>query len=190
LEPSELDEILAQRPSLRGIILGFLAEYKFEKTWLSDKRISKIDRFSDHDRAHKSDLTPIYKGQPISIQVKSLQSNSVRQIDSKWIGTFQCDASDRRPVKLPNGDMVDTTCLVVGGFDLLAVNLFEFGKEWRFAFARNEALPRTDSKKYTADQQKYLLKTSMPISWPLAKPYEAEPFRLLDEIIREKTKSA
>jgi hypothetical protein len=106
-----------------------------------------------------------------------------------FTGLFQCDASDRRPVTLPNGEEVETTCLVVGGFDLLAVNLFEFGQEWRFAFARNESLPRTTSKKYTPTQQQYLLKSGMPISWPLKPPYETEPFRLLDEIVAEKKRA-
>jgi hypothetical protein len=42
-----------------------------------------------------------------------------------------------------------TTNLVVGGFDLLAINLFEFGAEWRFAFAKNRDLPRSTFRKYT-----------------------------------------
>jgi hypothetical protein len=58
-------------------------------------------------------------------------------------------------VHLPNGESVETTYLLVGGFDLLAVNLLEFGQEWRFAFAKNSDLPRTTSSKYTPEQREF-----------------------------------
>ena len=83
----------------------------------------------------------MYQGTPIAVQVKSLQTNSVRRTDKGYVGSFQCDASDKRPVRLPNGDVLQTTCLAVGGFDLVAVNLFEFGQQWRFAFAKNADPP-------------------------------------------------
>ncbi|MDV3278126.1 MAG: hypothetical protein LYZ69_06640 [Nitrososphaerales archaeon] len=183
---SELEEIINERPSLRGIISGFLAEYKVKKMWFSDPRITEVGRFSDHDREHKSDLVVTYGGHPITVQVKSLQSNSVKSDGETWTGKFQCDASDKRNVRLPNGSTLETTCLVIGGFDLLAVNLFEFGREWRFAFARNKDLPRSTFKKYPPRQRKYLLATLMDVSWPLEEPYEPEPYHLLDEIIGEK----
>lgn len=122
----ELNEILASRPSLRGILIGFVAEYKLSQMWFTDPRIDKLVRYENHDRTRSGDFGFLYKGLPISVQVKSLQTNSVRKTEMRYTGTFQCDASDRRPVRLPNGQVVETTCLVVGGFDLLAVNLFEF----------------------------------------------------------------
>jgi hypothetical protein len=182
----ELNEILASRPSLRGILVGFVAEYKLPKIWFLDRRIGRLERYDNHDRTKLGDFGFTYRGVPVTVQVKSLQSNSVRRTDSGYIGTFQCDASDGRPVKLPNGQTLETTCLLVGGFDLLAVNLFEFGQQWRFAFAKNADLPRSRSPKYTARQQKYLLATSMKVTWPLEFPFRDEPFALLEEIIREK----
>ncbi|MBI4308167.1 MAG: restriction endonuclease [Chloroflexi bacterium] len=180
----ELNEIIATRPSLRGILIGFLAEYKISKLWFSDKRITDLIRYDNHDRQRHGDFGLTYRGVRISVQVKSLQTVSVQKTPKGYTGTFQCDASDRRPARLPNGDVVETTCLVVGGFDLLAVNLFEFGQKWRFAFARNEDLPRTTHAKYTPEQQRHLLATSMRISWPLQAPFRDEPFILLDEIAR------
>jgi hypothetical protein len=76
----------------------------------------------------------------------------------------------------------------MGILDLLAVNLFEFEQEWRFAFAKNRDLPRSRSSKYTPRQQKYLLATLMEITWPLKPPFQSEPFQLLDEIALEKAK--
>lgn len=59
----------------------------------------------------------------------------------------------------------------------MAVNLFEFGQEWRFAFAKNSDLPRTTFSRYTPEQRKFLLATLMVITWPLDQPYRPEPFR-------------
>jgi hypothetical protein len=182
----ELNEILASRPSLRGILIGFLAEYKLARMWFTDPRIKRLERYENHDRTKPGDFGFWYKGVQISVQVKSLQTNSVRRTETGYVGTFQCDASDRRPVKLPDGQVVETTCLVIGGFDLLAVNLFEFGQEWRFAFARNADLPRTKSPKYTSEQRQYLLATSIRITWPLRPPFHEEPFQLLDQIAADR----
>jgi len=122
------------------------------------------------------------------VEVKSLQTNSVRQIPSGGFrGRFQCDASDSGMKKLPNGDVLKTVCLVVGGFDLLAVKLFEFGQQWRFAFVHNFDLPRSSCPRYPPSQRKYLLQTTPPITWPLQPPYELEPWSLLDRIVREKS---
>jgi hypothetical protein len=155
----ELAEITESRPSLRGVLLGYVGECKLRKMLLSDDRISNIISVDNHDRSQKGDMIVTYKGVPISIQMKSLQTASVRRTDRGYIGRFQCDASDRRKVVLPNVEKLETTYLLVGGFDLLAVNLFEFGQEWRFAFAKNEDLPRSTFKGYTPEQRQYLLAT-------------------------------
>ncbi len=186
---NELNEILVSRPSLRGVLFGFIAEYKVSQMWFSDSRIENFVRYRNHDRTSHGDFGFLYKGSQIKVQVKSLQTKSVRRTGEGYKGTFQCDASDRRAVTLPNGESVHTTCLVVGGFDLLAVNLFEFGQVWRFAFAKNSELPRTGSKKYTPEQRQYLLATSIQITWPLQPPFYDEPFAVLDKIVSERTES-
>jgi hypothetical protein len=110
----------------------------------------------------------------------------VVQTAAGYAGRFQCDASDSRPVTLPDGSEVTTVCLVVGGFDLLAVNLFEFGQQWRFAFVKNVDLPRSTWRGYTEAQRRHLLQTTPRITWPLQAPYRDEPFALLDEIAASK----
>jgi hypothetical protein len=89
---------------------------------------------------------------------------------------------------LPNGRKVITNCLVVDGFDILAVCLFAFGKKLRFAFARNNDLPRTTWRGYALAQQKYLLKSAMSISWPLEPPYVADRFTVLDRLVTERVR--
>lgn len=122
----------------------------------------------------------------MSVEVKSLQTATIKEADGVLSARFQCDASDRRLVTLPNGEQIQTTCLVVGEFDLVAVNLFAFQDVWRFVFARNKDLPRSRYPKYSPEARQYLLASLMTVTWPPAPPFYAEPFALLDEIVRER----
>lgn len=186
LTPQELTEVIQENPSLRGFLSGYISEYKLRKFFMSEDRISNVRKYDDHDRSKKSDIVFTYKGVDISVEVKSLQTNSIRKNGDVFTGKTQVDASDKRPVKLPNGKTVSTTCLLVGEFDLLAVNLYSFENKWNFIFAKNLDLPRSTFKKYTSAQRKYLLATSIGVSWPSELPFRNDPFLLLDEIVKEK----
>ncbi len=190
LTNEELDEIITTNPSLRGMMLGYVSEYKLRHMWFSDPRFLDVRKEDDHDRTQKGDLWFTYRGTRLSLEVKSLQTHTVKQVGEAYQGKFQCDASDRRQVILPGGDTLQTTCLLVGEFDLLAVGLFEFGQQWRFAFAKNSDLPRSTWRNYTAEQRIHLLASIMPITWPLQPPYEEAPFRLLNAIVQEKQNGA
>jgi hypothetical protein len=185
ISSDELSEIITAAPSLRGMIEGYVAEYKLKKFFKASGKINgDVGKYDDHDREKRGDLFVSYKGKKIGIEVKSLQTNTIKQVEGKLKAKFQCDASDRREVKLPNGEKLETTCLVAGEFDLLAVNLFAFRKKWEFAFAKNLDLPRTVYGKYTSKQRKHLLATLMEITWPLEHPFQSDPFPLLDEIAK------
>ena len=184
-----LDSIVTAVPSLRGMLLGYINEHKLREMWFpaGDARFQTLARPDDHDRKRKGDQYLLYRGQKITIEVKGLQTNSVKETTDGFSGTFQCDASDRRFITLPTGDVVNTTCLLVGEFDVVAVGLFQFGNEWRFAFARNRDLPRSSQRNLTPEQRQHLLKSGVAITWPLQAPFEPEPFQLLDEIVRERS---
>jgi hypothetical protein len=182
----ELTQIVDENPSLRGFMIGYVSEFKVKQMFFTDPRLTETRKYDDHDRTKKGDLSFFYKGVEIRVESKSLQSTMVKHQNGIWKGTFQCDASDRRKVTLPNGNTVETTCLLVGEFDLVAVNLFAFGDQWRFAFAKNGDLPRTTYKKYKEEDRQYLLSSSMKITWPLQPPFVEDPFILLDEIVKEK----
>ena len=171
-------------------LFGFVAEYKLTKMHFKDPRISGLGRARDHERSRPGDMTFNYKGVPVSVSSKSLQTNSVKVVDGGGFkGSCQCDASDKRTIRLPNSEVIQATNLVVGGFDLLAVNIFHFGQQWRFAFAKNIDLPRSTFRGYTEDQRKYLLATGIPLTWPLGPPFRDEPFSLLDEIVAAKLRA-
>jgi hypothetical protein len=188
---SEMNRVLDRNPSIRGMVHGYLAEEKLKRTyWEPRDEVTDLRSPDDHDRNKKADWIFDYEGERIYCEVKSLQSNHIERTttidgDRQWTGKFQCDASDRRSVTLPDGREMETTCLVVGEFDLLAINLFEFGGEWRWAFALNEDLPRTPYSGYDPDVRQHLSKGTMDIEWPLTpeSPYEAEPWGLLEREI-------
>ena len=133
----------------------------------------------------KGDISFQYKGREFKIEAKSLQTNSVYQEDGIWKGKFQCDASDRREILLSNGHTVNTTCLAVGEFDIVAVSCYAFGDTWKFAFAKNSDLPHpgTRSRNVAAEDREYLIKSLIDITWPLQPPFTTDVYSLLDDMI-------
>ena len=189
LTAPELSEILLENPSMRGLVFGFVAEYKLGRDWLHQPGIDNLERPSSHDRKKKYDFGFDYKGIPIKLEVKCLDTPKVKIIPAGYKGTFQCNASDKTAVTLGSGEVVNTNCLAVGGFDVLAVCLFAFGSTWNFGFALNEDLPRTTYRKYTASQQSYLLKSSMNITWPLLPPFTTDLFAVLNRLVSRRSGS-
>ncbi len=185
----ELTGVVDENPSLRGMLVGYLAEIKLRSVWFTGREgVTHMVKHDDHDRRKKGDLWITYNGADFVIEVKGLQKNSIRRKDGRHRGIVQCDASDRRPVTLADGSTLETTCLLVGEFDVLAACLFYFDNIWRYIFAKNADLPRSKSSKYTPEQREQLLKSSMPVSWPPEPPYYEDPFALFDEISRERTR--
>ena len=182
----ELTEVVDKNPSLRGMVLGYLAELKLEKLYLSHEGISDINKDDDHDRKKKGDRVIRYKGLRFVFESKSLQTATVKRTDEGWAGKANVDASDRREIQLPNGEKILTTCLLTGEFDILAVNIFAFQEKWRFVFAKNSDLPTSRYKKYSEYQRQNLLATSVDIHWPPKHPFRDEPFTLMNEIIDQR----
>ncbi len=183
----ELTDVVDQNPSLRGMILGYLAELKLDKIWFSDDRVSEISKHDDHDRKKKGDRVIRYKGHQFIFESKSLQTAMNTRTSDGWVGKAQVDASDRRGVVLPDGSTVTTTCLLKGEFDILAVNVFSFENIWRFVFAKNADLPTSRYGRYTEYQRQHLLATLVEIHWPPRPPFSIEPFTLMNEMIQNRT---
>jgi hypothetical protein len=185
----ELDEIATANPSLRGMIAGYVAETRCRDTWFShDERVSRVTKWDDHDRTKKGDISFAYRGQDFSVEVKSVQTSSVDMVAGDLVGKYQCDASDRRMVSFSDGSGLETTSLLVGEFDMVAVCLMAMTGKWEFAFARNDALPRRSSSarvnpRLSELQMQELLMGTMNISYPLGAPYYDNPWDVLDDII-------
>ncbi|MGH9946239.1 MAG: restriction endonuclease [Pyrinomonadaceae bacterium] len=183
LSAEELTRIVDENPSIRGMMLGYVAEYKLKKLYFENSRISALEKDDDHDRKKKGDIRFNYRNRSFLVESKSLQTNTIRKTDDGYSASFQCDASDCRTVHFSDGTEVRTTCLLAGEFDIVAVNLFAMSEEWKFAFALNSDLPRSRYRKYSAFQQSQLIASMIKVTHPLQTPFVDDPFLLLDRLI-------
>lgn len=185
-----LTSLVDQNPSLRGMMLGYVAETKVQEMFLDCPAVTAIYKDDDHDRKRKGDRRIVYKGRTLAIEVKSLQTASIRLLgDDRWEGRAQVDGSDRRKIRFHDGTELETTLLRKGDFDLLAVNCFGFGEKWRFSFIKNEDLPSSTFRRYTEDQRRQLIASLVPVAWPPKPPFSKDPFQLLDELVGETSDS-
>jgi hypothetical protein len=182
----EFTELVDRNGSLRGIVIGYIAELKLRKLWFERDGVIYHGKSDDHDRANKGDLIIEYRGHTFTIESKSLQTKTIKFDGHTYTGGAQCDGSDRRTINLPDGSSINTTLLLYNEFDLLAVNIFGFGNTWRFLFARNKDLPHSTWRGYTPEQQKHLIASMVKVSYPPQPPFRDEPFSLMDEIIEER----
>lgn len=185
VSPEELVKAIKAAPSLRGMILGYVAEHMFEQHVPSRYPVilsNDIRSHDDHDRSvNKSDRTIIYKDRRYGIQLKSIQTNSIAREKSSQLleACVQNDASDRRTVILDDGSTLDTTCYLRGEYDILAVPLFPFTGRWDYAYKLNSACSPSRYRKYTEYQRSCLLSTTERICWPLSSDWHFNLLELL-----------
>jgi len=136
----------------------------------------KSTKDDDHDRKKKGDRRLFYKGAELIVEVKSLQTNTVKYnaATDLWTGKSQVDGSDRRTVLFDDGSKLDTTLLIKGDFDILAVNCFAFGNTWRFAFALNNDLAMSTYSKYSEEQRRHLIASLQTVTWPPEDPFTSD----------------
>lgn len=183
--PDALVKLVKEKPSLRGMVLGNIAELLFERhlpQHYPEIRPEHIVGHDDHDRsANKSDRTISFRGRSYAIQVKSIQTGSIKEerASGQLCATLQNDGSDMRTVTLKDGSTVATTCYVRGEYDILAVPLFPFTGTDAFAYKRNEDCRATTHRSYTTLQREWLLATTEPICWPLSSDWHTDLLDLL-----------
>jgi hypothetical protein len=179
----EIAHAMDVNPSLRGMVLGYVAEIKLKSTILRNPNVSSVHKQNDHNRKIKCDLIIVYKNRQFLIEVKSVQTNSVKTKGSFKTGLAQVDASDKRKVKFEDGSIANTTLLLRNRFDILAVNCFPFTGKWDFVFCLNNNLPKPISKNYSSHQQNSLIASPVCVSYPCSFPYTDDVFRLMDSTI-------
>lgn len=181
----EISFLINQNPSLRGMLLGYVAELKLKELITALPDITYTYKFDDHNRKKKGDLYIIYRGKAFDVESKSLQTNTIKFDDKTetWTAKTQVDASDRRTIVLSSGKPLNTTLLLRGEFDILAVNCFGFGKKWKFLFAKNTDLPSSSYKKYDELDRQELIASLVSVSYPAQPPFYESLKDLLDEMI-------
>ena len=185
IDAGSLTSILVENPSVRGMLLGYVAERKLQIMISGIPGVSYVTKPDDHNRMRKGDLYITYKGKEFRIESKSLQTNTVSYSSEEgvWRGKAQVDASDRRSVLLANGQSLQTTLLKRGEFDILAVNCFAFGNGWRFVFAKNHDLPTSSYAQYPEEVRNQLIASLVLIEYPPSPPFVADIHQLLDAMI-------
>lgn len=127
--------------------------------------------------------TITYKRRTYSIQLKSLQTNSIKfsAENNRLEAIVQNDGSDKRTVALPDGTKIETTLYRRGDYDILAVPLFPFTGKWDFAYKRNRDCRLCTHHAYSKKAQAQLLASTEPITYPLDKTWTTELLSLLDK---------
>lgn len=183
----ELTLVMKENPSLKGMVFGYVAELKLKERITAFDDVTYFTKFDDHDRKKKGDLYIVYKGRAFDIESKSLQTAMIGRDDERgiWTGKAQVDASDRRTVTFEDGSEMQTTLLLKGEFDVLAVNCYAFEDEWRFVFCRNDDLPTSTYRRYTSTQQQALLKSLVEVTWPPSPPFTDNLLGLLEQMVAD-----
>ena len=175
---------MEQNPSLKGMVLGYIAELKLRDIFAKNCDVSYFCKYDDHDRNIKCDWIIVYKNHRFLVEVKSVQTNSVKNTGiSAFTGSVQVDASDKRMVSFDDGSSLNTTLLLRNQFDILAVSCFAITGKWDFVFALNKDLPTSKNKNYSLYQQNNLISSSIKISYPPSNPFTNDVFSLMDSII-------
>jgi hypothetical protein len=171
----ELTSLIKEHPCVRGMVSGYIAEMKFRETIAKNSNICYCYKPKDHDRTeNKADLVCDYQGDTVSIQIKSIQTHSIKIKNGIYVASVQNDASDKRVIVLPNGEQINTTNYQIGEYDILAVPLFVFTNEWTFAYKLNQNCRKSKSSKYSSEQKKYLLATTENITYPLTNEWTTD----------------
>ena len=184
ISPEDLVKSIKRAPSLRGMMSGYIAEEMFQKYVLEPLAdVNTIIKHDDHDRKkNKSDRDFTYKGKIYSVQLKSVQTNSIAYdpVHQRLEATVQNDASDSRKIILSSGKEIITTYYARGEYDILAVPLFPFTGSWDFAYMWNVECKASNFKGYNEQDKKELLATTEKIQWPLNDNWSSELVKMLD----------
>jgi hypothetical protein len=142
----ELEEVIRENSSLRGYLQGYLAEVSLKKQLLAVPGVTSVTKIPDQGK-EKGDFRVEYKGKTLTIEVKSIATNSVREdiLNDTWQGTVQVKATDKRTIQVDGFGSVTSTSLLKGEFDVLAISCYAVSGKWEFLFIENEYLPEAST---------------------------------------------
>ena len=141
---STLVDLVKTNPNLHGYIQGYLAEAHLKAQLEALPGVESVTKIPDSSE-EKGDLLVVYKGVPLSLEVKSVASNSVKEelLHGGWSGVIRCKSSDKKTYEV-EGREVTSTHLIKGLFDGLAVCTFNATETWEFFFMTAHSLPEPD----------------------------------------------
>jgi hypothetical protein len=203
LDPEEFNRIIHQNSNALSAIYGYVAEERLREEFLEDDpRVENIRSPADQDSDDKGDWAFEYRGEPMKIEVKSLQTHTIERVDSnqtklgdetvpvQWKAGFHLKGtSDQRVVEYDDEEY-NTTLMNVeeSDVDVMAVNLYKIEDEWRFAFLKVDDLPRSKGN-YPDGLRQRLAKSQIKLTVPLQDPFTDDLFELMDDVLRERHSS-
>lgn len=138
----ELDSIIAENPYLRGYLQGYIAEFKLMNQLRLIPGVTKVEKIPDVDSI-KADIKVEYRGKIITIEVKSIKTDSVKDdvLNDTWEGTVSFKNTDKRDIEVEGLGVFSSYSLKKGEFDILAISCFAVSGKWEFIFIENQYLP-------------------------------------------------
>lgn len=154
---SDVEEMISENPSLRGYLHGYLAERVLKKKLEAVPGVTSVAKIPD-SVPEKGDFRVIYNSTPITIEVKSIATESVREnlLTQTWQGLVKIKNTDKRDIEVDGIGVISSSKLLKGQFDILAICCFAVSGEWDFVFIENKYIPE--------DEIPGLLKTSFVIN--------------------------
>lgn len=178
----EIESVLEQNPSLRGFVQGYLAEIALMKYLKHIPGVSNVYKIPDRD-LQKGDIHISYNGLSLTIEVKSVSSRGIREdtMHESWDGLVGCKNSDRRVALLENGIEFNTSNIIRGTFDILAISTYAVNEKWDFLYMENRFLPGLETSNS-------LIKTAFRINPNNTPLVESNIIKVLDSAIEHKLK--
>lgn len=159
----ELESIIEENPKLRGVIQGYIAEYKLIDKLRSTPGVTDVSKIPDRHGV-KKDIQIKYLDTDITIECKSILSATVKTdtIHGTWQGTVQCKNSDSIHA-IVNGEATKHTNLTRGGFDIMSISTYAVDGLWNAVYIENRYMPQATPDRFD------LMKTSFIVN-PLTTP--------------------
>lgn len=199
LDPEEFNRIIHKNSNALSAIYGYVAEERLREEYLEDNdQVSNLRSPADQDSADKGDWAFQWKVEPMKIEVKSLQTHTIEEVDSNQTkltddgkepiqykaGFHLKGTSDQRKIT-HQGEEYNTTLMNVEDtdVDIMAVNLYKIKDEWDFAFLKVEDLPRSKGSSYPDSLRQKLARSQIRLTIPLQEPFTKDLYGLMDEIL-------
>jgi len=181
---NDIQEMIDENSSLRGYLQGYLAERSLKRQMLQIPGVSSVKKIPDR-ADEKGDFEVVYQGVPITVEVKSVMTSSVREdiLTQNWQGSVLVKNTDKREVTVEGVGTISTTKLTRGQFDILAICCFAVSGEWDFMFIENRFIP-------AAEEHHDLLKTQFIINPSTTPGLTDNLVKLLDKTLEIKALAA
>ena len=172
-------------PNFRAIVDGYNGEDHFKPMVESLSGVDSIHKPGDQNRNQKGDLAFNYKNIPVSVEVKSVAKNTIKQNLFGWSGKAAVKSSDKKVLTFSDGSTADVAMLPRGQFTILAVCCHAFTGSWKdFQYCLNTDLPMPNSGSLTELQKSELISVLIPVQWPPVAPFTTDLQSVLDRAIQ------